>query len=1273
FLVRGNGVVYDTFEYGEVSYEIGPLSGDCSTIYQFTVEDIDDPDCEAYYEFDLPVCCIPPECKIQVDDVVQLACDSSGFRQIQFSLITENIGSLGFDVFFMGVPIAHFDYGFNNYVISIPGNEFISLKVADTEFPDCFDKWIIDVSPCLVPVICNYNDFDITLEFECTSDTTYNALLFVAYTGTDDSLYVYLDDQAPELRAVKDFPVIYPDILVSNELYVFYAHEQDNPFCFNGTEWNDPPDCSNYTDCKITDVFAELHDCNTISNMQMVDIEFNVENPVSDSFIIQGNGVIFDTFTYGQLFYTVGPIEVDCQTNFEFIVVDLEEPNCIGEFVFPEAPCCECEYYDFVVDPGNCTGDGLYELYLDFEYENVVDDYFDVYSDGQFVGIYAYDDLPITIDEFPESENTFDIITICDNDNPDCCTDFEFSGPDCMQDECMISNVFAESTLCNDAGNVFVDIEFIVQNPGSQGFMILGNGVNYGSYQYGLATYTVGPIDGDCTTIYEFIIQDIENPDCSDFFEFDDPICCDLECEISNIVVNPVECTGDGLFSLFLNFQYENVQDNIFSVYSGNTFIGTYLYSSLPVLIQSFPESDNALDIITVCADNNPDCCETIEFSGLDCMEDDPECLIYDLSVDPILCTGDGLFSIWVEFAFQNPTNDFFDVFSGDQNIGTYPFSNVPLIIEDFPAGDDENELITICINDNEMCCAELEFQGLECVEECAIWDIVVDPIECTGDGLYSIVLDFEYEYNTNDFFEVFSSGVYLGLFPFEDLPVTILDFPERDAEYDIITVCQNDTDNCCASHEFIGLDCTEDPICLISDVEIELVECTGIGTYSMYLNFSYENVTNNFFEIFSDGNYVGTYAYEDLPVLIEAFPERNAEFDFIVICDNDNPACCSGFEFLGLNCEEEENCEITGIFAEAGECNDEGLAYVDIEFDVDNPGTLGFVIRGNGVLYDTFEYGQLFYTVGPVEGDCETLYEFLVIDLENPDCSSEYILEEEICCEMEECIIYDAAGEYYDCDSTTNQFFVDLAFEYENVGNSGFTVRGNGEVYDTFEYGQDFYTIGPLDADCVTVYEFIISDFDKPDCFDFFFFTEAVCCEEEVECSIDEIDIIAADCIDDVYIIEIDVMYTGIENSGFDLYLDEEFYSFHLFEDLPVEIEVSKNEFEAPFLMTVCENDNESCCNDILFEFELPDAINVLPEDSFKIRSNKQEIFIKTDLNDAFNASIFSIEGMKLHSEGFRNELYIGTETYGAGLYILVIESASGVFTKKIVMMQCN
>jgi hypothetical protein len=43
---------------------------------------------------------------------------------------------------------------------------------------------------------------------------------------------------------------------------------------------------------------------------------------------------------------------------------------------------------------------------------------------------------------------------------------------------------------------------------------------------------------------------------------------------------------------------------------------------------------------------------------------------------------------------------------------------------------------------------------------------------------------------------------------------------------------------------------------------------------------------------------------FSDLPVTIANFPERDADFDFIKICENDNPDCCQAHEFEGLNCE---------------------------------------------------------------------------------------------------------------------------------------------------------------------------------------------------------------------------------------------------------------------------------------------------------------------------------------------------------------------------------
>ncbi len=1275
FVIRGNGVVYDTFEYGQIFYTVGPLEADCSTLYEFVVIDLATPTCSGFYAFDFPFCCPPFDCSITVDDIIAMDCDTSGFREVKFSLIANNVGPDGFDILYNGIVINHFAYGFNSYSINLPGDgQVYELLIQDSNTPGCFTIMEVQVPACLNAPVCNGSNGD-DLIFDlgvCTSDSTYSGLIKFTYTGQDDSLWVYLQGEMPFLIPVKGFPISLLSLSTDVEVYEFFVHEQDNVFCSFSVDW-ESPDCSSFSDCSITEVFAELHECNDSSNMVLVDVGFNVNNPDSDSFVIRGNGIMYDTFEYGQLFYTVGPIDVNCDQHFEFVVVDLENEDCLGEFVFDSPPCCDCSIHDINVDPGNCTGDGEYSLFVDFEYENVTNNFFDVYSNGQFVGFYAYNDLPITINNFPERDAEYDIIMICDNANPDCCSVLEFMGPDCIEETCEIFNVFAEESNCNDEDEVFITIEFDFDNPGTMGFQILGNGTNYGTYDYGQINYIIGPLPGDCETIYEFVVQDVQFPDCSDFFEFVAPICCDDSlCEISNIIVVPLECTGDGLYSLWLNFNYENTGD-VFTVHSQGQFLGSFLYDNLPVLINDVPERDVEYDIITVCDSNNPDCCQTIEFMGLDCMEMEEECSISNISVDPITCTGNGYYSIWLEFDFEFPGNDFYEVYSGSNYVGIYPFTSVPIIIDSFPERDAEYDLITVCVNDNELCCAQLEFMGLDCEDsfQCSISNIEVDPGQCTGDGFYSLVLDFNYENVGNDFFEVFSGNTFLGFFSFNDLPITINEFPEREAEYDIITVCVNDMPDCCGTLEFLGSDCFEEEICLIFDLTIDPVECTGDSSYSLWLDFEYENVTNDFFDVFSDGEFVGFYSYNDLPVFIENFPSREEDFDFIVICDNDNPACCSGYEFLGLDCSGSSDCQISEVFAETHPCSQDGTVLVDIEFNVENPGSQGFIVRGNGVVYDTFDYGQVFYTVGPIIGDCETLYEFIVIDIENPDCAGEFNFDNEICCDMGTCAIFDAQGELHECSDSFDLVLVDIWFEVNSPGSEGFTVRGNGVVYDTFDYGENFYTIGPIEADCETTYEFILTDLEFPDCSDFFFFEDPVCCGDDVPCSIESIDILDADCVNnDIYVIELDVEHVGTGDLGFDLYINEVFHSFHLYENLPVTIEVSKDDFESPFNITVCENDSEGCCNTIAFEFTDVSTIFTLPDNLISTTVTDDFILIESDIQEELMLNLFSIDGRLQYKEKFNDSHRVGTENLISGIYILLIESVQGIYTKKIMVL---
>ena len=1039
FSVFGNGVVYDTFEYGETFYEVGPLDGNCVTLYEFVVNDLAGNGCQGVVELNNPICC-PKMCRIEVEQTgIDTMC-MNGLRRIYFDVSVLDPGTMGFDLIVYGVVLQHYDYNQGPYFYDFPERPGInSVFVRDTEFSDCLDRLTTtDWIDCPDAPECSILNTPL-LEFECTSDTTYKPIVFFEYNGLDDSLFVHLTNaqSSPDTELftgfvdAKDFPFTIPvDLPINGDLYEIYTGEQDNPFCNIGNEWNDPPDCSGFFDCEIYDVIAEAHACNDSSNLVFVDIAFNVDNPVSDSFEIRGNGNLYGVFAYGELFYTVGPVEANCDSNYEFVVIDSEDSDCYNEIVL-EAPCCACLIYDMVVDPGNCTGEGTYELYVNFEYQNVSGDQFDVYSNGAFIGTFNFADLPITINDFPERDAAFDVIQVCPSNNPDCCLTYEFMGPDCSEQPCEIFNVFAEVSECNDDGFVTIDVEFDYENPSSDQFYIWLNDEQYGPFTYGQTFYTVGPLQPDCDIEYEVTVVDAENDDCVNDFLFEDALCCEEgPCEISFLAVDPLECTGDGIYSGFLSFQVDNPTDDLFDVFSQGTLLGTFSINNLPVLVTNIPERDVEFDIITVCINDNPDCCQTVEFIGLDCTEEEEPCSLSNLSVDPIECTGNGTYSLWVEFDFENVTNDQFDVYSGGDLVGTYPFSQVPLIIEEFPERDAEFDLITICVNDNEMCCVQAEFMGLDCELECSISDIEVDPLECTDEGEYSIAVDFNYENTTNDFFDVWSGNTFLGFYAFADLPITITNFPERDAEYDIITICENDNEFCCASHEFIGLDCHEEEVCLISNVVIDLDECTGEGTYSLYLNFDYENVTNDQFDVFSDGTLVGTYSYADLPVFIEAFPERDAEFDFMVICDNDNPACCSGFEFLGLNCEAE--CEISEVFAEASECDENGLYYVDIEFNIENPASNGFVVQGNGQVYGTFEYGQVFYTLGPLEGNCDLIREFVIIDLENEDCQGVFVFEEPICCDEECCEINEVFAEAGECDEN-GLYYVDIEFNVEN------------------------------------------------------------------------------------------------------------------------------------------------------------------------------------------------------------------------------------------------
>ena len=70
-------------------------------------------------------------------------------------------------------------------------------------------------------------------------------------------------------------------------------------------------------------------------------------------------------------------------------------------------------------------------------------------------------------------------------------------------------------------------IRTVTSNPSSNRFRVVGNNQLYGVFEYGQSNYRLGPLDGDDTTLYEFIVQDLQNASCASFTELTNTINCE--------------------------------------------------------------------------------------------------------------------------------------------------------------------------------------------------------------------------------------------------------------------------------------------------------------------------------------------------------------------------------------------------------------------------------------------------------------------------------------------------------------------------------------------------------------------------------------------------------------------------------------------------------------------------------------------------------------------------------------------------------------------------
>jgi len=135
----------------------------------------------------------------------------------------------------------------------------------------------------------------------------------------------------------------------------------------------------------------------------------------------------------------------------------------------------ECTIYDLEVVTGDCNSDNTYNMTINFQYEEIVEqEYFDLYArNDELIGYFPLSSLPLTVINFPSSGEEYDFVKVCINDNPDCCKEIEWLPPNCSGQggNCDITSFDLVTGECNDDGatyNLILDFNF--ENTNGQEF-----------------------------------------------------------------------------------------------------------------------------------------------------------------------------------------------------------------------------------------------------------------------------------------------------------------------------------------------------------------------------------------------------------------------------------------------------------------------------------------------------------------------------------------------------------------------------------------------------------------------------------------------------------------------------------------------------------------------------------------------------------------------------------------------------------------------------------
>jgi len=583
---------------------------------------------------------------------------------------------------------------------------FLCMK----EDEDCYHSLDFAQPECLCVGPCEVEDIQVLI-LGCDEDeNTYTAQVFYTINNPGhDVVHVTINNQyfgsfpvgetiiidGITPRPNTDYDII--QICATDECCGIFEYMQED--CENEDE-----------ECDISNIEIIDYFCTDSGTYAALWIDYDVANPPDSLIHLVVNNEYVGGWIVGEIIsFDVGQIQDDISITLFFDGTDctetLEISNICGD---------DCGWGDIELNGFECLDE---EYFVTLNYLVINPPFEEVYLSLNGAGMGGHpvnepiqigDLITPTIEVFLYfySEETDTICGITQFfDNP-CATSCNLG---CLQGQ------FEWEYECEENANAFsIEIQpFLECGPDSIDLLVTVNNeitLPYNSAE--LWIFDVVPNQVDTMTLsicYE------DDPDCCLTYALPHPDCGNaLPCAIDSAMVY-LNCVEDNFYYLEGFALVTNPDNDLVDVYVDDIFIDNYeisqngyvdIYSEFDTLLQLQP---NNLYDITICVNDNPDCCTTVtavtEFcpNSCSCLEESTYEII---DVD---CQANGEYTVVIQYDFPCDSIDM-HINAGPiiqlNGSGTFTFTDIPP--SDIP-------LINMCLGSEPNCCWSTEWDQPQC------------------------------------------------------------------------------------------------------------------------------------------------------------------------------------------------------------------------------------------------------------------------------------------------------------------------------------------------------------------------------------------------------------------------------------------------------------------------------------------------------------------------------------------------------------------------------